>query len=128
MFRGSHISQRKNRRKITWNFRQRSWKGILSWKQKLLLRNRCDFLAWKVRMGERGIFVNVVRRYFMELKTFISSTPLTTLDISISFFFWFMIFHFPFVLNWNNRAVQMGSEKGWHWPFVTQNRDLIFWS
>lgn len=63
-------------------------------------------------MGERGIFVNVVRRYFMELKTFISSTPLTTLDISISFFFWFMIFHFPFVLNWNNRAVQMGSEKG----------------
>jgi len=36
-------------------------------KQKLILRNRCDFLAWKVQKRERGIFVNVFRRYYAEL-------------------------------------------------------------
>lgn len=75
----------KREEKLCETLAQWSWKGILPTKQKLLLWNRCDILAWKVSMGKRGIFLNFVGWYFVELKKSIYfKYTLTTLDISFS--------------------------------------------
>lgn len=88
LFRGSlALVKDKKEDKLCETLAQWSWKGILSTKQKLLLWIRCHIITWKVPMGKRGILVNVIQWYFVELKISIYLKHIhTTIDISFSLF------------------------------------------